>query len=99
MPVRPRTKAIFIGYPALVSLIYIALKKKSEIFVIFLTLMASIGQANLVNTFSHIRTPFIISLLRISGEYVVGILISIIWILFIELIGMLYNKYIKNEKA
>lgn len=95
MPVRPRTKAIFIGYPALVTLIYIALKKKREVFSLILAVAGSIGLSNLVNTFSHIRTPFLISVQRIGGEFVIAIITSIIWIAVVEIISLIYEKYLK----
>lgn len=95
MPVRPRTKAIFIGYPALVTLIYIALKKKREVFSLILAVAGSIGLSNLVNTFSHIRTPFLISVQRIGGEFVIAIFTSIIWIAVVELFSHIDKKYLR----
>ena len=61
-PARPRNKAIFLGYPALIMLIILASKKKFRNSYILFALSAVIGQADILNTFSHIRTPFIISL-------------------------------------
>ncbi len=96
-PVRPRTKAIFIGYPALVLLIYIGMRKRGNIWALPLTLFISIGQSNILNTFSHIRTPFFISLTRVGGEIIVSIITSFILVVFVEICIKGYDKYIGSK--
>lgn len=73
LPARPRTKAIFIAYPATVLLFYLAYRKRFSWTYFFLLIASSIGFANIVNTFSHLRTPLRISMLRVLMEIVTAI--------------------------
>lgn len=93
LPVRPRTKAIFLGYPAVVLLIYLAYKKRGRFLEIFLTVLIAIGQADIVNTFSHIRTPILVSFSRIAIEYIVCIPVAIIFVLLYKLALKGYDRF------
>lgn len=93
LPVRPRTKAIFLGYPAVVLLIYLAYKKRGRFLEIFLTILIAIGQADIVNTFSHIRTPILVSFQRIAIEYIVCIPVAIIFVLLYKLALKGYDRF------
>lgn len=93
LPVRPRTKAIFLGYPAVVLLIYLAYKKRGRFLEIFLTILIAIGQADTVNTFSHIRTPILVSFQRIAIEYIVCIPVAIIFVILYKLALKGYDRF------
>lgn len=93
LPVRPRTKAIFLGYPAVVLLIYLAYKKRGRFLEVFLTILIAIGQADIVNTFSHIRTPILVSFQRIAIEYIVCIPVAIIFVLLYKLALKGYDRF------
>lgn len=93
LPVRPRTKAIFLGYPAVVLLIYLAYKKRGRFLEIFLTILIAIGQADIVNTFSHIRTPILVSFQRIAIEYIVCIPVAIVFVLLYKLALKGYDRF------
>ncbi len=87
--VRPRTKEFTVAFPALIMGAYIAsLKFKSLIFISGLA--AVIGQTSIVNTFSHLRTPVVVSVIRTlyslaAGTFFaalyLGIFILFVWIL------------------
>jgi len=87
--VRPRTKEFTVAFPALIMGAYIAsLKFKSLIFISGLA--ASIGQTSIVNTFSHLRTPAIVSFIRtlyslaagtLFAALYLGIFILFVWVL------------------
>lgn len=64
--VRPRFKEIFIGHPALVLLLTV--RKRNPI----LMSLAVIGQLSIVNTFTHIHTPIIISVIRTVNGLIIG---------------------------
>ena len=85
--VRPRTKEFLIGHPFTLFILYYGLNKKNW----FLILPAIIGQVSLVNTYAHIHTPVIISLIRsFNGLWigvVVGIGLIIAWKLFRKYFG------------
>lgn len=94
LPVRPRTKAIFLGYPAVVLLIYLAYKKRGRFLEIFLSILIAIGQADIVNTFSHIRTPILVSFQRIAIEYIVCFPVAIIFVILYKLALKGYDRFV-----
>lgn len=91
-PARPRNKAIFLGYPALIIFIMLASKKKFRTSYIMFALAATIGQSDILNTFSHIRTPFLISLKRVAVEYFVAIALTAVIVLVIAFIDTKIQK-------
>lgn len=76
--VRPRTKEIFIGYPALLAGIAFAIRGRRQ-WAAPLAVIGSIGLISALNTFCHIHTPIALSLVRVFNGAWVGILIGIIF--------------------
>ena len=91
-PARPRNKAIYVGYPALLAMMMFAYKNKYKVIYPILALAATIGQTDILNTFSHIRTPYILSLKRVAIEYVFAVLLTFIVVLIVHLIYTFYRK-------
>ena len=87
--VRPRTKEFLITYPILMALLYFGYK---EAYIIFVAL-AAIGPASLVNTYAHIHTPILISLLRSVYGIILGIIIGLILIGILKLLGRAMKKW------
>jgi hypothetical protein len=75
--VRPRTKEFLIGHPAMLLLLYYGYDMRK----IAVLLIAIIGQVSLVNTYAHIHTPLIISLIRTLHGLWIGIIIGVIVII------------------
>lgn len=73
--VRPRTKEFLIGHPAL----YFVLKDRRG-KASWLAPIAVIGQLSMVNTFSHIHTPIIVTLVRTGYGLVFGYIMG--WIAY-----------------
>lgn len=96
LPARPRNKAIFAGFPAIFLLMYIAYNKKFDFASAVLVLLTSIGMADIVNTFSHIRTPLVVSFKRVGVEYVVALIISFLILAIIYVSRKGYEKYIEK---
>ncbi|HHU60859.1 MAG: DUF5693 family protein [Bacillota bacterium] len=65
--IRPRTKEVLVGYPAL----YFALQARNRGKSLWLP-VAVIGPISLVNTFTHTHTPLAVSLLRSAYGLVLG---------------------------
>lgn len=86
--VRPRTKEFLISYPILLALLYYGYKERYLIFVIF----GVIGPVSLVNTYGHIHTPILISLIRSGYGIVFGIIIGLILIGVIKLASRVVKK-------
>lgn len=94
LPARPRTKALFMGFPAVFLMMYMGYHRRGEIFAILLTLFIAIGQADIVNTFSHIRTPLSMSFVRIVIEFLMACLLSAVMLIVVDLFRKGYDKYI-----
>lgn len=86
--VRPRTKEFLISYPILLALLYYGYKERYIIVVI----LAVIGPVSFVNTYAHIHTPVLISLIRSGYGILFGIIIGLILIGVIKLIGKVIKK-------
>ena len=61
--IRPRTKEMIVGWPMLLLFIW-SLRRGMKFLPMVFGLGMTIGLVSVVNTFLHIRTPFLISLLR-----------------------------------
>ncbi len=92
---RPRTKAITIAHPAMLMLVYIAYRKK-EWLVLPISLAVSIGQGNIVNTFSHLRTPIYMSLYRSVYEIAIGVLVGAVIVGTVNVIWNLIERRYKD---
>ncbi|MGI6226314.1 MAG: DUF5693 family protein [Peptococcales bacterium] len=92
--VRPRTKEFLIGHPFTLLILYLGLNRKNW----FLVLPAIIGQVSLVNTYAHIHTPIIISLIRSINGLWIGILLGIVLIIAVKLLGKYLNYYCHCER-
>lgn len=97
LPARPRTKSLFIGYPAVFLLIYLGYKNRGKFMYLLLTLFVAIGQADIVNTFSHIRTPLYMSFARVIIEVAGAAVLGFILIAVVEFIMKGYDKYIEKK--
>lgn len=87
--VRPRTKEFLIAYPILLTLLYYGYKERYIVAVI----IAVIGPISLVNTYAHIHTPIMISLIRSVYGIIFGIIIGLILIGVIKLISKGIKKW------
>mgnify|MGYP001081617403 CR=1 FL=1 len=80
--VRPRTKEFTVAFPALMLGAYVAsLRWKSLIFLSGLA--AVIGQTSIINTFSHLRTPVIVSLIRTAYSLGASIIFAAVYLLLL----------------
>ena len=69
---RPRTKEMFIGHPAFMLMVMAWLKKWPTVVFFALVMVATIAQGSMVETFAHMRTPFMMSAVRGVGGLVFG---------------------------
>ncbi|MBP2001799.1 hypothetical protein J2Z69_002855 [Paenibacillus shirakamiensis] len=79
--VRPRTKEFLIFHPLFVVGIFAALRYPKLIYIL---IVAAIGQLSMVDTFAHIHTPVMISLIRgvlgLGLGLIIGMIAIAIWI-------------------
>lgn len=76
LAVRPRTKEFLIGHPLMLLLLYLGYRDKY----LPILMVAMIGQISLVNTFAHIHTPLLVSLVRTFNGLWLGVILGIVLI-------------------
>ena len=92
---RPRNKEFLMAFPAIILGVYMAInKRKIEMFI--LGLIITIGQTSIVNTFSHLRTPVYISIMRTFYGIVLGIIIGVAYLFLLDL-GVKLVKKLRGE--
>jgi hypothetical protein len=101
MYARPRQKEFMIGHPAFFLAAYAAYHQAPRLIQYALTCGAVIGQASLVQTFCHMRTPVFMSTIRAIDGYVMGAVIGIILVAIVAMIMptllKLKRRYLSNE--
>lgn len=80
---RPRTKEMLVAFPALIVAVYLVCRKKGAYLWAFL-FVSCIGFVSLVNTFCHIRAPFLQSVIRTGIGAGIGLAVGILAIFIIE---------------
>jgi hypothetical protein len=93
--VRPRFKEFLIGHPAFILGLYFFNNIKNSLSLYFLSLLAVIGQLNILNSFAHVHTPLFISTLRTFHGLWLGLLIGLIGVYILRLL----IKYIESQKV
>ena len=88
---RPRTKEMLIGWPCLLLFIW-SLRRHLNFLPLVFGLGMSIGLVSIVNTFLHIRTPFLLSLLRTGWGILFGFILGVIAVLIAELLYRFIKK-------
>lgn len=73
MGIRPRTKEFLIGHPIFLMTLWMGYQKKW----LPLILVALIGQVSMVNTFAHLHTPVMVSVIRTFHGLWLGLLIGL----------------------
>lgn len=73
--VRPRFKEFVLGHPLFIVGVFAALKYRNVVFVLFI---AAIGQLSMVDTFAHIHTPAVLSLIRGVMGLGIGLIFGLI---------------------
>ncbi|MBZ4654047.1 MAG: hypothetical protein JG781_1386 [Peptococcaceae bacterium] len=91
--VRPRTKEFLIGHPAMLVLLYYGYDFRK----IVLLILGIIGQVSLVNTYAHIHTPLMISLVRSFHGLWLGIIGGIVIITGVNLFLKWYGRRVACE--
>jgi len=91
LSVRPRFKEFVVGFPFLM-LLPALLRGDRRAVGIILTLGIGIGIGDVIDTFSHLHTPLLISLVRVIYGLVIGAIIGAIVI-------AIYRKFDRRSKA
>jgi len=95
---RPRNKEFLIGYPALLlamSMNYLCIKE----FKIPIIIIGTIAPVTLINTFCHIHTPFLFSMLRTFNGAWLGLVLGLIIIVVFYYLVKIFREKINYEKV
>lgn len=95
---RPRTKEFLVGYPCVMLYVWSRRKpqKFMKLFQFIVGLGAVIGATSIVNTFLHIRTGFLLSLIRVLTGFVSGLVIGLVAVAPCQLIYRIITKRMKH---
>ncbi|MGB2783159.1 MAG: DUF5693 family protein, partial [Atribacterota bacterium] len=94
---RPRNKEFLIGYPALLLAMSMNFLKIKE-FKIPIIIIGTIGPVTLINTFCHIHTPFLFSMLRTFNGVWLGLALGLIVIAIFYYLVKIFRETINYEK-
>jgi hypothetical protein len=75
--IRPRFKEFAVGFPLMMLLPALRLEARRAVGWFF-ALGIAVGAADVVDTFSHLHTPLVVSLLRVVNGAVIGIVLGIV---------------------
>lgn len=81
--VRPRFKEFLLAHPAMLCLSFIRRRLGFGVG-LFFVLIAAIGQAGIVDTFAHVHTPLLITLIRVTLGVTFGALCGFIGIIILK---------------
>jgi len=78
MYARPREKEFLVGHPAFFVAAYAAYNRAPRLWQLLLCMAAVVGQASLVQTFCHMRTPVLMSYIRALDGYALGAALGVV---------------------
>lgn len=95
---RPRNKEFLIGYPVLLlamSMNYLKIKE----FKIPIIIIGTIGPVTLINTFCHIHTPFLFSILRTFNGVWLGLALGLIAVTIFYYLVKIFREKVNYEEV
>lgn len=95
---RPRNKEFLIGYPALLLAMSMNFLRIKE-FKIPVIIIGTIGPVTLINTFCHIHTPFLFSILRTFNGVWLGLVLGLFVIIIFYYMVKIFREKTDYEKA
>lgn len=81
---RPREKEFLIGHPAFLLAVLALYRRWPRLLHYLLVVLATIGQGSLVETFSHLRSPVLLSLVRGGDGLALGLVLGIIAVIAVD---------------
>ena len=92
---RPRTREVFIGYPSLLLLNFLAAKKYFAQYREIFRIGVALGFSSVINSFCHFHTPLYLILLREFNGLWTGLLIGLIVVALVKFVLIPFLRAIK----
>ncbi|WP_407637527.1 DUF5693 family protein [Cohnella kolymensis] len=92
--VRPRTKEAFLGHPLFLAGIFLALRYR---WAMVLLIAGTIAQLSMVDTFAHIHTPLVLSIIRVLLGLGIGALIGLGIIAVWQIGEGVRNRWVRRQ--
>ncbi|RED57655.1 DUF5693 family protein [Cohnella lupini] len=92
--VRPRTKEFLLGHPLFFAGIFLALRYR---WGMVLLIAGTIAQLSMVDTFAHIHTPLLLSIIRIFLGLGIGVLIGLVIIVAWQIAEKIWTKWFRSS--
>ncbi|MFP4661972.1 MAG: DUF5693 family protein [Halanaerobiales bacterium] len=97
--IRPRFKEFLIGHPFFILSLGLESHLKNKLVYFLLVILAAVGQINILNTFSHIHTPFLVSVTRTCHGIWIGLIIGILALLLTRYLLSIWKRKRDNHYA
>ncbi|MFC5469653.1 DUF5693 family protein [Cohnella suwonensis] len=94
--VRPRTKEFLLGHPVFFAGIFLALRYRWGSVLI---IAGTIAQLSMVDTFAHIHTPLLMSVIRVLLGLGIGLVLGFVLIVAWQIVEKLYAVWLKRSRA
>ncbi|MFC4303480.1 DUF5693 family protein [Cohnella boryungensis] len=91
--VRPRIKEFMFGHPLFFAGIFLALRYR---WGMVLLIAGTVAQLSMVDTFAHIHTPLLLSLIRVVLGLVIGLIVGAVAIAVWQLVERVGLKWLKR---
>jgi hypothetical protein len=89
MYARPREKEFLIGHPAFLLAVMALHRHWPRLVHYILVVAATVGQASLVETFAHMRTPILMSFIRGLDGLLVGAILGVLAVVAVQILHYL----------
>lgn len=86
---RPREKEFLIGHPAFLLAVLALYRRWPRLLHYLLVVLATIGQGSLVETFSHLRSPVLLSVVRGGDGLVLGLVLGVVAVIAVDALSRL----------
>ncbi|MEW5767646.1 MAG: DUF5693 family protein [bacterium] len=73
---RPRLKEFLVGYPALLAGLFLLREGRFGSLPVWFLIIGALSQVSLINTFCHLHTPLLFSVIRSSNGFWIGSLLG-----------------------
>ncbi|QMV44985.1 hypothetical protein FPL14_11445 [Cohnella cholangitidis] len=94
--VRPRIKEFMLGHPLFFAGIFLALRYR---WGMVLLVAGTIAQLSMVDTFAHIHTPLLLSLIRVFLGLGIGVLIGLVIIAAWQIVEKFWERWLKKNSS